>query len=111
MATFSYTATYGASVEESPRVRVVNFGDGYEQRLSYGINTSPRKWNLSFKARDNTDANAIIAFFQARNAVENFDWTPPYGSAAKWVCRQWSRSVVSNGISDISATFEEVFEP
>jgi len=110
MATFTYTASYGASATQSPRVRMIRFGDGYEQRASFGINTDARTWNLDFRGRDDTDANAIIAFFEARAAVESFDWTPPYGAAGKWICRSWSRSVASDGANDISATFEEVFE-
>lgn len=110
MATFSYTPSYSATVNHAPKVREISFGDGYEQRATFGINNDPRVWQLDFRARDNTDANAIVAFLEARGAVESFDWTPPYGSAGKWVCRGWSRAVISNGISDISVTFEEVFE-
>lgn len=110
MATFTYDASYGASVTQAPTVRRIQFGDGYEQRATFGINNDARQWQLDFRAKNDTDANAIIAFFEARAAVEAFDWTPPYGAAGKWVCRSWARSVVADGISDISATFEEVFE-
>lgn len=110
MSTFTYTASYGAAVTQTPEVRAMRFGDGYEQRASFGINNQPRVWQLDFRGRDDTDANAIIAFFVAANGVDNFDWTPPYGAAGKWICRSWIRSVVSNGASDISATFEEVFD-
>lgn len=110
MTTFSYTASYGAAVTEQPNVRSIKFGDGYEQRATFGINNRPRRWDLQFRSRDNTDANAIIAFFQDANGVDYFNWTPPYGSAGKWLCRSWNRTVVSNGISDITATFEEVFD-
>jgi len=110
MATFTYSASYGATVNQSPRVRSIKFGDGYEQRASFGINTDRRVWNLNFRGRDDTDADAIIAFLEAREGVENFDWTPPSGDAGKWICRSWSRSISSNGSNDISATFEEVFE-
>jgi phage-related protein len=110
VATFTYTPSYSGSVTHSPQVRSVQFGDGYEQRATFGINTDKRIWNLDFRGKDDTDANAITAFLEARGAVESFDWTPPYGDAGKWVCRSWSRTVISNGLSDISVTFEEVFE-
>lgn len=110
MATFSYTPSYGGTVSHAPTVRFVQFGDGYEQRQSFGINNDKRIWNLDFRGRNDTDANAIVAFFEARAAVDSFDWSPPYGDAGKWICRSWSRSVTSNGLTDISATFEEVFE-
>jgi len=92
MATFTYAASYGATVTQAPSVRYIRFGDGYEQRASFG------------------DADAIIAFLEARAGVDAFDWTPPSGSAGKWICRSWSRSISSNGANDISARFEEVFE-
>lgn len=111
MATFTYIASYGASVRKEPKVRTVSFGDGYEQRLAYGINTSPREWNLDFNGKTTAEADLIDAFLTARNAVENFDWTPPTGSAGKWVCRAWTRSIADINCHNISATFTEVFEP
>ena len=110
MSTFTYVAAYGSAVAQEPRVRRISFGDGYEQRASFGINLQPRVWSLTFLARDDTDSAAIIAFLKARRGVENFDWTPSVGAAGKWICRSWNQTVVSNGISDINATFEEVFE-
>ena len=110
MATFTYVPSYSGSVTQQPRVRSIRFGDGYEQRATFGINTDRRTWNLDFRGRTDTDADAIIAFLEARAGVESFDWTPYHGSAGKWVCRSWSRTVIADDLSDISATFEEVFE-
>ena len=45
MATFSYTASIGASVSYSPKVRTTQFGDGYELRLAYGLNTRAEVWD------------------------------------------------------------------
>jgi phage-related protein len=37
MATFpAINPTYGAEKRSAPKRRVVQFGDGYEQRLTYG---------------------------------------------------------------------------
>lgn len=52
------------------RVRRVAFGDGYEQRLAFGINTQPQLWSLEFRGRTSLDAAAIDAFLRARG--------PPY---------------------------------
>jgi phage-related protein len=110
MSTFTITASYGAALSQEPKVRRMSFGDGYEQRAAFGINRQPRAWALTWEGKNNTDAAAIISFFEARGGVENFSWTPPVGSAGKWVVRSWNRSIVSNGLSNIQATFEEVFE-
>ena len=90
MATFSYTPDFNAIESQRPRVRTVKFGDGYEQRLAYGLNTNPVEWRLTFANRTDTERDNITNFLEARNAAESFDWTPPGGSAAKWVCDEWS---------------------
>lgn len=115
MATFTSPPDFGYSIEKEPRVLRSAFGDGYEQRLADGINTAPRSFSLSFASRTQSERDTIIAFIEARytstGVVESFDWTPPVGSAGKFVCRKWTESQRYYGIYDIAATFEEVFEP
>lgn len=112
MSTFSYTADFFAQKKTKPEVLQVRFGDGYEQRQAFGINTQMTTWTLTFKMRENSEADAIEAFLIARGAVEAFDWTEPYGSTAeRWVCREWTRTVEKATRSTISCTFEKVFEP
>jgi phage-related protein len=42
----------------------------------------------------------------------NFDFTPPgEGSASKFVCEQWSKSIPYLNRATIQATFRQVFEP
>jgi len=106
------TPDFGAQKKVQPRVRVVSFGDGYEQRLAYGVNTQPKNWTLRWSASSNSDADAIEAFFEARGAVESFEWTPlQEATAYKFVCREWQREHQYADINTITATFEQVFEP
>ena len=50
MATFpSINPKYGARKRSRPRVRNVQFGDGFSQRLTYGLNQDPKQWNLTFE--------------------------------------------------------------
>lgn len=111
MATFTYTPDFGAAKKLAPRVKVIAFGDGYEQRLAYGINTNPQTWDLTFANRTDTETTNIDAFLTARGAVESFDWTPYNGSAGKYVCREWTRSIDGYNRNTIQATFIQVFEP
>jgi phage-related protein len=111
MATFTYTPSYSADLSESPTVRTVRFGDGYEQRLAYGLNTQPKSWQLNFSNRSDTERNNILAFLRARGATESFDWTDPNSYAGKWICSEWQTSQVSCNFNNITATFREVFEP
>lgn len=106
------TPDFGAQKRTQPNVRVVRFGDGYEQRLAYGVNTQPKNWSLTWSASSNSDADAIEAFWEARGAVESFDWTPIGDTTSyKFVCRQWQRQHQYADINTITATFEQVFEP
>lgn len=111
MATFTYTPDYGAQVSVKPRVRIAQFGDGYEQRIADGINVRAQVWSLQFTNRTDTEAGNITTFLEARNGVEAFDWTPPNGSAIKVVCREWSKTVTRYNLNSVSATFQQVFEP
>ena len=113
MATFpSITPTYNAQKTNKPNVRSVRFGDGYEQRLTFGLNQNPKVWSLAFEVSE-TDADTIETFLDAR-ASDNasFDWQPPGSSTTyKWVCEQWSKSIPYLNRATIQATFREVFEP
>ena len=114
MATFpAITPSYGPSKTSSPNVRVIQYGDGYERRLTYGINQNPKVWSLFWRNISETDADTIETILDAR-AVDSdpFDWTPPgESSSSKWVCQNWQKSIPFNNRASISATFRQVFEP
>ena len=113
MATFpSILPTYGIQKRSKPTTRLVKFGDGYEQRLSLGINQNPKMYDLTFEVSE-TDADTIETFLDARAADSaSFDFTPPgEGSSSKFVCESWSKTVTYLNRASISATFREVFEP
>ena len=68
MATFpSINPTYRASKRSQPTVRNVQFGDGYSQRLRFGLNTDLKVWSLKFEVSE-TDTDTIETFL--RLAVE-----------------------------------------
>ena len=113
MATFpSITPTYGIEKSSAPVVRKIQYGDGYETRLTYGLNQNPKSYNLTFQVSE-TDADTIETFLDARAADNaSFDFTPPgEGSSSKFVCESWSKSIPYVGRATINCTFREVFEP
>ena len=113
MATFpSITPTYGLQKTSAPTVRTVRFGDGYEQRLSLGLNQNPKSYNLTFEVSE-TDADTIETFLDDRAADSaSFDFTPPgESSSSKFFCEQWNKSIPYLNRATIQATFREVFEP
>jgi len=116
MATFPDIAvSYGASKASAPKTRTVQFGDGYEQRILFGIpsHMNPKLWNLRWENITETDADTIEDFLNARaNDSASFDWTPPdEATSYKWVCSEWQKSIDYPTRVSISATFRQVFEP
>ena len=111
MATFTYIPSFTASESSQPSVRKVQFGDGYQQRLRFGLNTDSKTWQLTFANRTDSERETILSFLEARGGVESFDWTPPRGGAGKFVCEEWQAKLSNCNNNQIQATFREVFEP
>ena len=112
MATFpSINPTYGLQKTSAPNIRIAQFGSGYSQRSTFGINQNPKSYNLTFEVSE-TVADDIETFLDARGGAESFDFTPPgETSSSKFICRQWSKSIPFKDRATIQATFVEVFEP
>lgn len=78
MATFTYMPDWGATPELEPRVRSVQFGDGYSQDAPDGLNTILPVWKLTFSKRTQAEAQAIYSWLIAQNAhYTRFDWAAP----------------------------------
>ena len=111
MATFTYIPSFTASESSQPSVRKVQFGDGYQQRLRFGLNTDSKIWQLTFTNRTDSQRETILSFLEARGGVESFDWTPPRGTAGKYVCSEWNMDMLNCNNNTITASFIQVFEP
>lgn len=112
MATFpSITPTYGIQKRSAPNTKTVRFGDGYEHRITFGLNQNPKVYNLTFEVSE-TDADTIETFLDARAADSDaFDFTPPgEASSSKFVCEEWNKSIPYLNRATIQATFRQVFE-
>ena len=71
------TPSYGLTKSSAPIIRTTVFGDGFEQRTTFGLNQNPKVFNLTFE-KSESDADAIEAFLDARAKVaESFTFTPP----------------------------------
>lgn len=110
MATFTVTPDFGVSLTEEPRVLRSRFGDGYEQRVGDGINIRPQVWSLRWSVRTASERDTILAFLRAENGITPFDWTPPGGTAGKYVCDSWTYTPENAVSNTITATFRQVFE-
>lgn len=111
MATFTWTPSFEATEASRPRVRKFEAGDGYQQRIRFGLNTDAKEWSLQFANRNDSERDAILAFLEARGAVESFDWTTPRGISGKFICEEWQATLSNCNNNQIRATFKQVFEP
>ena len=63
MATFNppVNPSYNSPQDVAERIKRADFGDGYTQRTSDGINERKENWNLSWDTLKDADANTIIS--------------------------------------------------
>lgn len=111
MPTFTYVEDRGMEEAVTPKVFNAQFGDGYSQRLSNSINPLQKEFSPRFANRKNSDADAIVAFFEARLGAESFDWTPSgYTASIKVICPEWSATWTSPETKTVTAKFIRVYE-
>jgi|TARA_B110000495_G_C23028839_1_gene612070 phage-related protein len=113
----------GLSRSSKPRVRVAQFGDGYQQRVADGINATEESFSVSFSNRSKAEADDINAFFVLKKGVIAFNFTVPDSNSStndsagspvttvKVICSEWQQSYTQLTGSSISATFTRVYEP
>lgn len=106
---FTWFPDAGSQCDTKPNVQSTKFGDGYEVRTPIGINSVAEKWSVKF-TRTETVGNALAAFLKTHAGALAFDWTNPDNVAGVFVCREWKRSRLKGGASEITCTFEQVFE-
>lgn len=112
MSDFTATPDFGATKTSAPRVSNIQFGDGYAQRQSSGLNTNPATWDLSFSNRSTDDIDDIEEFLEGKGGTEAFTWTPPRESEEiNVICQSWSRSIEHASVDTLRATFLQVFDP
>lgn len=107
---FFWTPSYNNTIQNTPKVKKMQFGDGYQQRTPDGINNILLNLDFSFDNRNNDEATAIIHFLTARRGVESFLFTPPppYGVSKRFVCADWTDTRAFYNDISIKVKFEEV---
>lgn len=98
--------------QEQPRVHIVRFGDGYEQRSPDGLNVRPRTLSLDWPNLVQSEKDTLVDFLRARNASGAFWWVPPgEAQAIKVKAPNWSVRRTSGPYWSVTVNFEEVFDP
>ena len=112
----------GMTLATTPKVRLANFGDGYTQRISYGINSLAQQFSVSFNDRTKAEIDAIVSFLNEKEGVESFDFTFPFKGdgvssnedetelTIRVYCSTWQQSFSYDDFYSLSATFIRVYE-
>tara|TARA_R100000353_G_scaffold148756_3_gene107199 strand:- start:3441 stop:3785 length:345 start_codon:yes stop_codon:yes gene_type:complete len=102
---------YNTRINTNVNQIVVSFGDGFEQRLTEGLNQNPLTVNLAFELAQ-SDADAAITFLNQRvDDGASFNFTlPNESSARKFVCRSFPRTLPYLNRVKLNVVFTEVFE-
>lgn len=102
---------YGLKQGGQFRVKTVSFGDGYEQRMPDGLNTTKRTWSLKWSLLSRDQKNVLIDFLYEMKGAYSFLWNVPDSDEAyRVVCKKMpSWTVDDYGIYSVSAEFEEDF--
>jgi len=106
--TFTYSPTIASQKQHHPKVKKIQFGNGYYQIVGDGINSNMEKWSLSFTV-DDTDKQAIEDFFNTASGYTYFNWTSDENGATQkqYICNQWNIQPLGANNYNINATFDE----
>ena len=98
----------GYSVDEEPKRKVLNFGNGYQQRMEDGINTLLRKYSVTFKVK-NKESAQFRNFMKEHGGALAFYFKDVAlgGELVKVVCPKFPRSVTKTHTT-FTCEFEEV---
>jgi phage-related protein len=97
----------------TPKVHVVTFGDGYEQRIADGINNLSQSMNVTFNTRPKAEIDDLVAFFESLGGVNKFRMTIDDSNGnetIKVVCKSWNQTWNYDNFYSLSTTLERVYE-
>jgi phage-related protein len=106
---FFWKLSYGYSLPIKPVVKNIQFGDGYSQTFSDGINNILLNFDVSFSDRSLAEYTAILHFLTTRAGAEKFFFVPPapFNIIKQFVCLEWNPTQTFYDKYSIGAKFEE----
>jgi phage-related protein len=107
---FLWTPSYPYRQTSEPKVKTIQFSDGYSQKSPDGLSNILLSFDFSFSNRNLDEYSAIIHFLQARLGAESFVFMPPaaYSTLKKFVCPTWTDTQNFFDNYTIDAKFTEV---
>ena len=109
METFDWPVQARPSGTFTPRVRTVEFADGYAQDVGDGLFPWREEWSITVDLPPDM-TTSVVEFLTSRKGYEKFNWTPPGSATVKqFVCQAFTRSPGVANQDIISATFTQRF--
>jgi phage-related protein len=113
--TFPSTPTPDVNIKRAvkPRVEVAQFGDGYSQRVSLGINQKPIEIMLSFSTINDVEKATLELFFEQHSRGQVFYWKmPDETTPRKWYipAAGWDVTYIRFGLYNVSVNMVECFD-
>jgi phage-related protein len=109
---FAFAPDFTADLSYDGQAKAIAFGEGYGQRLTFGLLPQEETWRLQFRSRSNTERGLIRNYLRGARGVTAFQWTDPRsGVVGRYVCAEWSIEYRGFNNNNIEATFRRVFEP
>lgn len=107
---FTWQTEKGATGDIKQRTRTKQFGDGYGQTVSDGINNEQQSWPVSYTGSA-ARIKDIIAFLRRHKGAKAFLWMPPMGELGLYKCAGFQPSHKGGSAYTLTATFEQTFHP
>lgn len=111
---FWWKPSYNGSIQNKPKLKINQFGNGYQQRLNDGINNNLIELNLSFENRSELETVSIIHFLTQRNGQESFVYNIPtiYSKSSsnlttKFTSFSWNASYISYNNYNVEVNLTE----
>jgi phage-related protein len=93
------------------RVRTVQFGDGFEQRVLDGINTWKDSWDVTFMAQTQADATLLENQIRQDLGHKSIYWqAPDEANPTVWIIRSYTKVVKAGKVNVINCRLERLYE-
>lgn len=106
---FNWQMNMGASAKVQHNRTKTQFGDGYAQLVSHGINNKVSNWSGAKNGDLATEIKPIMAFLDEHKGIIPFWWTNPHGQTQKYTCQNYNVSQRKGNMWQITLEFEEYF--
>ena len=109
--TFTWKSEVGGTSGSGEfKMATAQFGDGYSQDASIGLNPERQKWPVSvsgFRAQ----LQPVVDFVRDHSGSTPFYWTPPFGVQGYYKCKTWNLSPNGGDHWTLQLEFEQTYIP